>query len=310
MKIVSELNICAENNRHLFSSKLAFSSYQQLRHDLKKAFTQVVFSDYLERNNFNSVRDLTNYLGSKDRHRYNAPNQIDTTRFHSELVSNYWYKLEKGQPISNRKTIFSVDDAIGLLNLLGLRHQFWMLLNRSISVCLSAYRLPIELRKQIFIRHNFHQNLSAEAFSRNIKRQYTCQLEKLYANKSIDSLHALTLLYIGYEYRDGCQQSRKAEKYLYALFLYLMVYKYEISNIFELFIYLAFLLECNSLYKRKSSQLLSVTQFEVDLSVVKGFIHSTKSLPKAEKENFISDKIINYLNSQPYHRYFSSYESN
>lgn len=309
MKMTVELYICAENKRHFFSSVRAFSSYKQLRPDLRKAFTQVVFRDYLERNGFNSVREFTTCLRSKERHRYNAPHEIDTGRFYSELESNYWYKLARGQIITNRKTIFCVDDAIGLLDLLGLSHPFWKLLNRSINVCFSAYLLPIELRKQIFIHHNFHHNLSPEKFSNNIKRQYLCQLEKLYAYKSIDSLHALTLLCIGYDYRDGDKQSKKAEKYLYAQFLYLMMYKYKIEKIFEVFVYMKFLLECNSLYKNKVEEALNIDQLEVDLSVVQGYIQSTRSLPKIEQENIISRKIITYLSAQPHHPYFRIYEN-
>lgn len=308
MNISREPYIYSENKYALIRNKLAFKGYSCLESGLKKAFTQVKFRDYLDWHGFNTVADFIKQLSSQDRRDYINPTKFNKERFEIEERSRYWYNLSKGQPITSLTTTFYVNDAVGLYNLFGCNFSFWQTLNSSINISFSAYLLPDDLQKQIFIKHKLSRHQSPEQFTNNTKRLYEAQLEKLYSDKSIDSLHALTLLFIGHHFRSGQKQSKKVEKYLYAQFLFLMVYKYKIKNIGELFVHFNFLLKCNSIYKEDAeNRLINFDQIKVDHAVVVFLSKSVKSLTKKEQEKIVSQKIMTYLNEKIHHPLFHAY---
>lgn len=310
MKISREPYIYSSNKYKLAADKLAIKAYRQLSPPLKKAATQVGLKDYLEREGLNSTAALVKRLAKKVRRRFSDPTKIDEERYFIEVNSGYWYKLENGQPISRKTTTFFVNGAIGMRSLIGCDLSFWKTLNQSITISFSAYILPIELRKQIFVKHRFSKSAAPSELAGNIKRLYVAQLENLYNLKSIDSLQALIVLYIAHHLRSGKPQSQKVELYVYAQFLFLMAYKYKIKNIEELYVHVNYLLVCNSIYKEEAeNRLINFDQLNVDCAVVGSLTKSVKTLPKKQQEKVVSQKIMTYLNEQIHHPLFHAYSN-
>ena len=299
----------SKNKFKLATDKLVFWRYNRLLTPIKRAVTQVKFRDYLDRNGFCTIADFMDYLESQPRRSINDSNKLDKERFYIEEESGYWYKLAKGQPISNCVTIFFVNEAIGMRSLFGFRLFFWETLNRHFQISFSAWILPKDIKKQIFRKHYFPKISTPEQLSENTKRLYKVQLVNLYDNKSIDALHGLTILFILHHFRSGKRQSRKVELYLYAQFLYLMVYKYEIQNVDKIFVLVCYLLIDNSIYKTGINlKSLNCDQLYIDHTFVKSLASSSKLLLKSQQGKFISEKIMDYLKEQKNHPLFHSYE--
>ncbi|GAA5134750.1 hypothetical protein GCM10025767_11470 [Thalassotalea piscium] len=87
-----------------------------------------------------------------------------------------------------------------------------------------------------------------------------------------------------------------------------MVFKYDIKLTLELYVYIFFLLESNSLFKTSNTNKpLDVDQLFTDQAFVKSLIKSTESLSNKEQEEKLSQKIMTYLNKQKTHPYFHAY---
>lgn len=204
-----------------------------------------------------------------------------------------WYKLSNGQSINSPTKFFQINDALGFYDIFGLSHPFWSLLNRVARVSNCAFQLPVWMKKRIFKTHHFQNGLSTDRFIKNLKQINSFQLEKLYSSKTIDSLLALMLMCIAHQYRSGKKVSRRVEKYFYAQFLYLMVFKYDIRLLDEFYIYIFYSLESNSLF--------------TDQAFVSYVTESSKALAKKEQEKYVNQAIIIYLNKHKAHPYFHAY---
>ena len=289
-------------------NRLSIKQYKKLSAPLKRVYTQVEFKSYLSQKGYHSIAEFIRHLHTIERHHYSEPTKIDNDITHLEFETGYWYKLAKGQSIQKPSKIFQVNDAVGFYELFGRVHPFWNLLNRKARVQNCAFQLPDEMKKRIFKTHHFPNGLSTERFIDNLKQINPAQLNNLYATKSIDSLLALMVMCVAHQYRGGRKTSRKVEKYFYAQFLYLMVFKYDINLILELYVYIFFLLESNSLFKTSNvNKPLDVDQLFADQAFVKSLIESTESLSNKEQEKKLSQNIMTYLNKQKTHPYFHAY---
>lgn len=308
MKISIEPFICSKNKYQLAADRQAFRRYKRLAPTIKSTYTQIKFKDYLGRQGFDSIAEFLKHLEGQERRCISNPYMSDTGRFHSEVESRYWYRLSRGQPISSMTTTFYVNDAIGIHTLFNFDFCFWEALSRLRTILSSAFTLSIDVRKLIFIEHRFARNLPANLLAENVKQLYDTQLEKLYANKSIESLHALSILFIVHKYRSGTSHSRRVEKYLYAQFLYLMVYRYNIELIDELFVYVFFLLEANTLYRSDGSiRELDVEQLLEDVSAIKEQVQFCQSPNKEIQAHTVSQEIFSYLDGNDSHPYFHAF---
>lgn len=280
-------------------NRASIKQYKKLRTPLKRVYTQVRFKSYLSSQGYNSIAEFIRHLKKINRHSYDNPNDIDNEITHLEFETGYWYKLAKGQSIRKPSKFFQVNDALGFYNVFGRVHPFWNLLNRKARIQNCAFQLPVEMKKRIFKTHYFPSGLPTEKFINNLKQINPVQLDSLYANKSIDSLLALMVMCVAHQYRGGRKVSRRVEKYFYAQFLYMMIFKYDINLIEELYVFIFFLLESNSLFRtNKTSKPLAIDQLLADQAFVQSLTESTKSLGKKEQERKLSQKIITYLNKQ------------
>ena len=308
MKISENPYTFTKNNYEKSFNRTSIKQYKKLRTPLKRVYTQVKFKSYLFRQGYKSIAEFMRHLKTIDRHSYDDPNCIDNEITHLEFEAGYWYKLAKGQSIRKPSKFFQVNDALGFYNVFGRVHPFWSLLNRKARVQNCAFQLPVEMKKRIFKTHHFLNGLSTEKFIDNLKRINPAQLDSLYATKSTDSLLALMIMCVAHKYRGGRKVGRKVDKYFYAQFLYMMVFKYDINLIEELYVFVFFLLESNTLFRsNKTKKPLAVDQLFTDQAFVQSLTESTKSLSKKEQERKLSQKIISYLNKQKSHPYFHAY---
>ncbi|WP_438864326.1 hypothetical protein [Neptunicella sp.] len=290
-------------NRH------SIRQYKRLRTSLKRVFTQVKFQDYLALKGYKTIAELLRNISLAERHSYSDPTRIDKFISDSEYRSGYWYKLANGQSITSQAKFFQINDALGFYDVFGYVHYFWNLLNREVRVPNCAFQLPVVMKKRIFKTHHFSNGLTTEAFINNLKQINPIQLETLYDIKSFDSLLALMVMCIAHQYRGGKKVSRKVEKYLYAQFLYLMVFKYNIRLIEELYLYIFFSLESNSLFKTKNiKKSLEIEQLFTDKTFVESLTSSANLINEKVQEKTISQKIMTYLDRQTNHPYFHAYD--
>jgi hypothetical protein len=287
----------------------SIKQYKALCISLKRVVTQVEFKKYLVRKGYQSVAEFIKHIKTVERHKYSNPSSIDRDIIDREYRSGYWYKLFNGQSISTQTKTFQINDALGFYEAFGFVHPFWNLLNRQARVPNCAYQLPTNIRKRIFKTHHFSNGLSTKKFIDNCKQINPVQLEYLYEIKSIDSLLALTIMCVSHHYRGGKKVSRKIERHLYAQFLFLMIYKYGIKVVGELYVFIFYLLESNSLYQNdKINESLNISQLVKDKAFVNSLPKSRNLLPNPTQDTLVSLNIITYLKEQKAHPFFHSYD--
>jgi len=149
----------------------------------------------------------------------------DPSDFLTKKNRNFWYKFRAGRALSRRSISTIFLQSVNKYTEIQLNHYLWHFIDQTINPSKALSSLPRSIKRQVFKKQQKIAQMNSRPLHQ-LKRSYPSQRENLFNQLSLDSFAALLLIALTQKEQLKHTRPTSAEKYAYALFLYLFGYKY------------------------------------------------------------------------------------